>query len=463
MAITIHSLPIETVEEILLHTDPLDISSISQCSRFFHLLINHPPDQHLWRNLYLIQPLDDPEKCFSPLGISRLSLGPIDYKSELQAIIRARTVLEKGSSICKPHERVPILRTILNLLLYVPPLQTPADILDAAKLSQNMLWVAAECRKGALLDPGTYDWEPTKEEEQLRARIHTMLGVTPRDWTDDARLDARAYVYNMGNYNWANEFGPFLAEEDAVPGVGDAGANKVDWVHVRNLHLNISMQLLEGFVEDLQGARELMEIFMYPLSFPYTQLIIPPGMNLDTTEDWADVAGEWDVSFCFCDHHLLMNYNHTNDKSLLVPPFFREEFRTMSIRLHVTKVLPSAKHPTRPTIYFGGTIERAGTVMSGSVSLTDDEQVRWRFVSGETGNPIWSGEGVQVGGLRSAFGVLGAWTTIFHDRDDPVGASPSFLSLIPNADVGVLRRTVLVKKAFGDIVNSLCYVFFADV
>jgi len=32
-----------------------------------------------------------------------------------------------------------------------------------------------------------------------------------------------------------------------------------------------------------------------------------------------------------------------------------------------------------------------------------------------------SSEGVQVGGLRSAFGVLGSWTTIFHDADDPVG------------------------------------------
>jgi len=34
---------------------------------------------------------------------------------------------------------------------------------------------------------------------------------------------------------------------------------------------------------------------------------------------------------------------------------------------------------------------------------------------------ICSSEGVQVGGLRSAFGVLGSWTTIFHDADDPVG------------------------------------------
>ena len=32
-------------------------------------------------------------------------------------------------------------------------------------------------------------------------------------------------------------------------------------------------------------------------------------------------------------------------------------------------------------------------------------------------------EGVQVGGVRSYFGVLGSWTTIFHEQHDPVGKS----------------------------------------
>lgn len=32
-------------------------------------------------------------------------------------------------------------------------------------------------------------------------------------------------------------------------------------------------------------------------------------------------------------------------------------------------------------------------------------------------------EGIQIGGLRSEYGVLGSWTTIYHDEDDPVGMS----------------------------------------
>ena len=42
-------------------------------------------------------------------------------------------------------------------------------------------------------------------------------------------------------------------------------------------------------------------------------------------------------------------------------------------------------------------------------------------ISGDQGHAIWNCEGIQVGGLGSSFGILGSWTTIFHDIDDPVG------------------------------------------
>ena len=34
---------------------------------------------------------------------------------------------------------------------------------------------------------------------------------------------------------------------------------------------------------------------------------------------------------------------------------------------------------------------------------------------------VHSSEGIQVGNVRSKFGVLGSWTTVLHDRQDPVG------------------------------------------
>ena len=34
----------------------------------------------------------------------------------------------------------------------------------------------------------------------------------------------------------------------------------------------------------------------------------------------------------------------------------------------------------------------------------------------------WLSEGVQVGGVASAMGVLGLWTGAQHERMDPLGA-----------------------------------------
>lgn len=90
---------------------------------------------------------------------------------------------------------------------------------------------------------------------------------------------------------------------------------------------------------------------------------------------------------------------------------------------------------------------QTSATMSGYVCMSDDNHVRWRFVrlelnvnvaqlankgsqrSGEQLNPIWSSEGVQIGGLSSTYGVLGSWTTTFHDPLDPVGASKPILFL----------------------------------
>jgi hypothetical protein len=49
-------------------------------------------------------------------------------------------------------------------------------------------------------------------------------------------------------------------------------------------------------------------------------------------------------------------------------------------------------------------------------------------------------DGIQVGGVRSSYGVLGSWTTIFHERLDPVGmlAVPQSVCFELNAIIGPL-------------------------
>lgn len=45
----------------------------------------------------------------------------------------------------------------------------------------------------------------------------------------------------------------------------------------------------------------------------------------------------------------------------------------------------------------------------GTVGLTREGEVRWTSVSIFHGQERWKSEGVQVGGVRSARGVIGNW------------------------------------------------------
>ncbi|KAJ3714166.1 hypothetical protein C8R42DRAFT_726657 [Lentinula raphanica] len=433
MSITLDALPIEILEEILIVSDPIEVGMVSCCSRFFYNLVYNSSgnsSQHLWRALYLAQPFDDPTICVSQTGRPRI--GEFDWKSELQAIIRARTVL-CDVSICKPLERIQVLRTLLHMVCWVPPLRSYNDIIG--NTSQNLLWVAAVTRGGIFLDSdkiGLSSDDPVlaEEEAQLRARLHTIIGITPADNKPASRLAARAYIYNMRHYNWANEFGPFLPTSTEGNGTG-----RVNWVHIKHIHHSITMHMLE-LADDTA-----FEVVIYPLSFPFTQIIIPEGMDLDQEEDWAGSmesglcrSVSWIIHFCYTAHVVLQDPETGGLRvSLLADPIFQEMFRSMTVRLQVTNVKEDPNHPGRPRIYFLGAVEQSpdgSPTINGYVCMTDDEQIRWHFVSGEQGQAIWSSEGIQVGGIRSSYGVLGSWTTIFHDEDDPVG--PFWLRKVPS-------------------------------
>ncbi|KAF9263005.1 hypothetical protein L218DRAFT_375211 [Marasmius fiardii PR-910] len=442
---SITSFPPELLEQLLLLLDPLDVSALSQTSRLFHTLVYHPPDQHLWRNLYLAQGLDDPTLCFSPLGHRFLGspesrAQSFNWKKELQEVIFARTVVEKGPAKWGREDRKRALKTLLKLITYVPPLELREEDMNSDKMSSNLMWVAAECRKGALVDPdfqgedggeveGAGEKEQEDEEElQLRAKLHTHLGLTPNDWSEEALLESTMFVYTMANYHWGNEFGPFREH----PG-NDNVALRVNWVHIHHIHRTISMKLLEGVSAEAKENIRQLDVFIYQLSFPHTQLVLPRReVEEGISKDWAGVEGKWDISFCFCDHGDLIRFNHAQRQRRFVIPTAADliqVLRTMPATFKITRTVDDPKFPGRPVIYFGGQLDLGGggsqSIMSGIVKVMDDEEgndvVRWNFVSGETGNPVWSGEGVQIGGIRSAYGILGTWTTIFHDDDDPVG------------------------------------------
>ncbi|KAI0043955.1 hypothetical protein FA95DRAFT_331717 [Auriscalpium vulgare] len=404
MVTSIADIPSEIIEFILIELDPLDVSSFAQTSRRYRTLVYHSPDSHLWRSLYLTQPFDDPRECITPL-LHPVPPESVDWKTSLQDIMRARSVAD-NPMLCKPTETERVLRTLLNMAQHVPPLPSPAS----SSVSLNLLWLAAILRSGALLSDTL--WPATPTEAQLRARLHAYFGLAPRDAHRTSKVASRGYVYDMRHYKFDNDFGPYMTD----------GSGRVNWVHVQAIHHTLSMHLTD-LAEDEEYVYAI-----YPMSLPYCQPIVPPDLDLSVEKDWAGVEGLWNLAFCFIDHRELLLYNnfsHASDSDPLDPavfgdPDFREVYRVIPVNFRVVSTDPDSTGRNRGRINFVGEV-RDDLTMIGHIELTPDDQVRWHWVSGEDGQAIWSCDGIQVGGVRSRFGILGAWTTVFHDQHDPMG------------------------------------------
>ncbi|KAI0374541.1 hypothetical protein BV20DRAFT_961744 [Pilatotrama ljubarskyi] len=70
---TLHTLPAEVLERVLIFSDPRDVSRYAQTCRFARKLVYEPKDHFLWRELYLGRPYDDLRKAI-PAPQSRLDL-----------------------------------------------------------------------------------------------------------------------------------------------------------------------------------------------------------------------------------------------------------------------------------------------------------------------------------------------------------------------------------------------------
>ncbi|KDE07732.1 hypothetical protein MVLG_02005 [Microbotryum lychnidis-dioicae p1A1 Lamole] len=57
----------------------------------------------------------------------------------------------------------------------------------------------------------------------------------------------------------------------------------------------------------------------------------------------------------------------------------------------------------------------------GTVSITPDNEVHWQYIIRYSGQDQWLMNGVQVGGPKSRFGVVGIWSTANHEPAGPCG------------------------------------------
>ncbi|KAF8549911.1 hypothetical protein OG21DRAFT_1514660 [Imleria badia] len=397
---TLADLSLEIIDRLLFALDPLDISRVSQTSRFFYEIIYGPLNRQFWRGLYLAQPLDDPRNAVTRLGRHR---DDIDWKGELQWIVRARTVMNHPA-VCPREERCQVLRTCIDLITNIPPISSPNGV---GEMSRNVRWMQRLIGDGAFLERES--WEAlSEEEEQLLARLHTLYGLTRRDLHSERHRASQAFVYSLRHHTPQRAYGPFMQD----------GSKRVDWVFLSMFVLDLGMLLVDTDDKD-------REHYFCPLGLMFSQSIIPRGLNLDKEDDWAGIEGLWSARYGFIDHREFILYNDPSvpdhepqDTSIFDDA--DETLATIDIYIRVSGVEPDPCHPMRPKINIVGEVDGKFNIV-GFVKLTDDDQVWVHYGAGNDNQMVWNCDGIGLGSIRSQCGFIGVWSTVFHDVEDPIG------------------------------------------
>ncbi|KAI0641699.1 hypothetical protein C8Q79DRAFT_919143 [Trametes meyenii] len=214
-----------------------------------------------------------------------------------------------------------------------------------------------------------------------------------------------------------------------------------DWAYLAAVRTVVESNLNESFAQgDLQGLVSLEGLRSGSAPWDATQYQ-PPVEDGDQSEkakaeggdeiegwDWAGVTGAWKRCVCWMDYRDLILHNLSGEFD---DPSLGEAVRVISMNLRAESyspcTVPGYEH--LPTIHVEGRTSGASATgqprrIHGTVGVIADGSVRWSLqFSSADGADVdeWVSEGVQIGGVASAMGVLGMWTGAQHERMDPLG------------------------------------------
>ena len=282
---SILDIPQELTENALVLADPRDVASFAQTCRSARALVYEQRDQHLWRRLFLEQPYDDPRRAFNSdfRSTTDADSATIDWKKALQQRVYAMRILQRMNS--HPPELATALETLISVARNAPsmPLQTDE--------SKDLIWLNGLARENNIFGLATSSEHPWAFEELQRiSELWALIGwrdsVLNRAGTDilAARNRARAFVYDMRNYDRENYWGPFLSDR----------TGRVNWQHIEEIITVIYSNLMDlgGLWPDTRPPARLDAIRAYSA----------PRSHTRDPRDWAGVEGTWRRYVCFMDY-----------------------------------------------------------------------------------------------------------------------------------------------------------------
>ncbi|KAF6220811.1 hypothetical protein HO133_002491 [Letharia lupina] len=289
---------------------------------------------------------------------------------------------------------------------------------------------------------------PQSYDRQLSAKLHCLYGVSIgtvrktcessppryslRNDTAEIHPYARSRVYDLRQHTENGTFwGPFL----------DDGLGTVDWEKLEAIMIILDYNLRRSTEvhRQYEGMLELQEnpwVGATPHSFisPPQSVPMEPPLPLEAQDPYS-VTGTWMRVVCFLDYTALYDFNFGDDQPerdhLREPIDTEEATRLITMKIHVTKIQAPGEDDGQqlPVVHFQGKSSsirpswdpNANSKIKGTVRLTPQGEVRWTTFSVFQGEERWRSEGIQIGGVRSARGVLGFWFDKDFDEHGPAG------------------------------------------
>lgn len=331
--INLLDLPPEVLIIIICKLSPISLSQFSQSCRVLHDYVNNLGDT-LWKGLFLnswdnpayadetVMAIRAPEFCtsFSVLDAKGKqsclahSSGNIAFRwrEEVQRRTETEKFLERlgqsydGSSDKMSLRRFNSLTTLLSMLVTTPPAS------DITARTRNLAWV----EKVLLPDRFTPEYfmkhffhdsdvrQPLTPDRQLTAKLqlhYLTLAARAKIAPEKlrlARLNARAYIYNIQNYRAEGWHGPFVLDE--------TGVMQPNWIHLAGCQ--------DVILANLHQRRQIGQVYPTPpLGAEATwgksakadataRKVNPSRLTKDGILDWAGVEGIWRRIVCFMDY-----------------------------------------------------------------------------------------------------------------------------------------------------------------
>ncbi|KAI0020949.1 hypothetical protein F4780DRAFT_739541 [Xylariomycetidae sp. FL0641] len=447
-------LPPEIIHHILSYVDPLDLAWIPRTCKSLGYAVK--ANKTLFKLVYLHH-FDEPRARHD-----------FDWEGTLKNVIRLQLMSRRRKASSKTSKLGLVYKTVTTLLknatgeqdsVASPATGTTYRLSRNAKflseyfssatnqlafLCGSSIYERARGSWPAVLSPG-----PPQAEHQMSAHLHCLYGVpflTAQPGSRQTRGSemgpfACARVYDLRQYTERTRWGPFL----------DDGSDYVDWEKMESIMIVLGANLDKTRLHQSPLFRVFSNL---PFEGAWPDSFVPAGepvdeLGMDAAEpvevdadllrqDPYGVTGTWLRVVCFLDYSDFFVFNFAPDEHMTPlhvprrPIHYDEATRIIYMRLEVTRIAPPGPDDGQelPVVHFRGVSrsidsrssdDNAHSDIRGTVRLTPEGEVHWTTFSVFAGVKRWRSESIQVGGVRSARGVIGNWFDVDYDAHGPAG------------------------------------------